>query len=106
MGDIQNPDLKTYCNEVQLETYDAFLIVTCTRFSSNDLHLAEEIKRSLNKHFFFIRTKIDVSVQSGKMRKKVFDENVMLEETRSRCSEVLGDLLSSKQDIPDKQPLS
>lgn len=99
MGDIQNPDLKTYCKEVQLETYDAFLIVTCTRFSSNDLHLAEEIKRSLNKHFFFIRTKIDVSVQSGKMRKKVFDEDVMLEETRSRCSEVLGDLLSSKQDI-------
>lgn len=45
MGDIQNPDLKTYCKEVQLETYDAFLIVTCTRFSSNDLHLAQEIKR-------------------------------------------------------------
>lgn len=95
MGDIKYPDLKTYCKEVQLETYDAFLIVTCTRFTGNNLHLAEEIKRSLNKHFFFIR----VSVQSGKMRKKVFDENVMLEETRSRCSEVLGDLLSSKQDI-------
>ena len=99
MGDIKNPDLRTYCKEVQLEKYDAFLIVTCTRFTSNDFQLAEEIKRSLNKNFFFIRTKIDESVRSGKLRKKSFDESVMLEETKNNCSKELGDLLSKKEDI-------
>lgn len=99
MGDTRHPDLETYCKEVHLEKYDAFVVVTCTRFTSNDYELAEKIKKSLKKNYFFIRTKIDVSVQSGKTRKRGFKEDAMLEETRSNCAQTLGDLLSSKQDI-------
>ena len=99
MGDTKYPDLETYCKEVHLEKYDAFIVVTCTRFTNNDKELAKKIKKSLKKNYFFIRTKIDVSVQSGKMRKREFDEDFMLEETRSKLSQTLGDLLRSNQDI-------
>lgn len=98
MGDTRYPDLETYCKEVHLEKYDAFVVVTCTRFTSNDYELAEKIKKSLKKNYLFIRTKIDESVQCGKTRKR-FKEDAMLEETRSNCAQWLGDLLSSEQDI-------
>ena len=99
MGDTRHPDLETYCKEVHLEKYDAFVVVTCNRFTSNDYELAEKIKKSLKKNYFFIRTKIDVSVQCGKKRKRGFKEDAMLEETRSNCAQWLGYLLSSEQDI-------
>ena len=49
--------------------------------------LAEKVK-SMKKSFFFVRTKIDVNAQSEK-KKRNFDEDVMLGNIRSRCSENL-----------------
>ena len=88
--------METYVQKVQLEKYHTFLIFTATRFTTNDLLLAEKI-RSMKKSFFFIRTKIDESVRA-ESRKRSFNEEAMLMKIRRDCAENLGDL-SNEKDI-------
>ena len=97
IGTPDYPDLETYCDKVQLEKYHTYLIFTATRFTKHDLDLAKKI-RSIDKKFFFIRTKIDESVRAEK-RKRSFDEEAMLTKIRRNCLESLGDLLTDEQDI-------
>ena len=97
IGTPNYPDLETYCKEVELEKYHAFLIFTASRFTENDLNLAKKI-RSVEKKFFLIRTKIDNDARSEK-RKRSFNERAMLEKIRRDCAENLSDLLSNEQDI-------
>ena len=97
IGTPKYPDLETYCKEVELEKYHAFLIFTASRFTENDLNLAKKI-RSIEKKFFLIRTKIDNDARS-EMRKRSFNERAMLEKIRRDCAENLNDLLSNEQDI-------
>ena len=89
--------MKTYVQKVQLEKYHTFLILTATRFTTNDLLLAEKI-RSMKKSFFFVRCKIDVDVTNEK-RKRLFNEEATIMEIRRDCAENLGDLLSNEEDI-------
>ena len=88
--------MATYCEKVELEKFDAFLILTGGRFTDHELKLAEKIK-SINKNFFLIRTKIDENVR-GERRKRSFNEDAMLQKIRSDYAEKLGNLLS---DVPD-----
>ena len=97
IGTPNYPDLETYCKEVELEKYHAFLIFIASRFTENDLNLAKKI-RSVEKKFFLIRTKIDNDARSEK-RKRSFNERAMLEKIRRDCAENLSDLLSNEQDI-------
>ena len=97
IGTPNYPDLKTYCEKVMLEKYDTFLIFTAGRFTENDLKLAEKI-RSVEKKFFFIRTKIDDNVRAEK-RKRNFDEESMLNKIRRDCSKNLVDLVEDIRDI-------
>ena len=97
IGTPDYPDLETYCDKVQLEKYHTYLIFTATRFTKHDLELAKKV-RSIDKKFFFIRTKIDESVRAEK-RKRSFDEEAMLTKIRRNCLESLGDLLTDEQDI-------
>ena len=98
IGTPNFPDLKAYCTKVPLERYDAFLIFTKDRFTENDKKLAQKI-RSMNKRFFFIRTKIDGNVRDEKKSKKLsFNEDAMLTEIRSDCLVNLDGLLR-KEDI-------
>ena len=97
IGTPNYPDLKTYCEKVMLEKYDTFLIFTAGRFTENDLKLAVKI-RSVEKKFFFIRTKIDDNVRAEK-RKRSFDEESMLNEIRRDCSKNLVDLVEDIREI-------
>ena len=97
IGTPDYPDLETYCEKVQLEKYHTYLIFTATRFTTNDLELAKKV-RSIDKKFFFIRTKIDENVRA-ESRKRSFDEKLMLAKIRCNCRESLGDLLTDEQDI-------
>ena len=97
IGTPDYPDLETYCEKVQLEKYHTYLIFTATRFTKNDLELAKKV-RSIDKKFFFIRTKIDENVRAER-RKRSFDEEAMLMKIRRNCLESLGDLLTDEQDI-------
>ena len=56
-GTPSYPDLNTYCEKVNLEKYDTFLILSASRFTENDLQLAKKVE-SIEKSFF-VRTKID-----------------------------------------------
>ena len=83
------PDLETYCKKVQFDKYHTFLIFSCSRFTKNDVMLAQEIRKQ-GKSFFFIRTKIDVDYISEK-RKKSFDEAKMLRDIHTDCLNNLND---------------
>ena len=95
-----NFPVDTYCDQVQIDKYHAFLIFTDTRFRENDLKLAEKIS-SIDKKFFFIRTKIDENVRAEKHKKRQgsFNEEAILELIRAGCSENLGHLQSNTEDI-------
>ena len=97
IGTPSYPDLETYCEKVQLETYHTYLIFTATRFTKHDLELAKKV-RSIDKKFFFIRTQIDECVRAER-RKRSFDEETMLTKIRRDSLERLGDLLSNEKDI-------
>ena len=99
IGTPNYPNMATYCEKVELEKFNAFLILTAVRFTENDLELVKKIK-SINKNFFLIRTKIDENVRiGGRSRKRSFDEKAMLQKIRSDSAENLGDLLSDERDI-------
>ena len=98
IGTPNYPDMATYCKKVEMEKFDAFLILTGDRFTENDLKLAEKIK-SINKNFFLIRTKIDASVNAERKGKRSFNEKAMLQKIRSDSAENLGDLLSNVRNI-------
>ena len=62
-GTPSYPDLNTYCEKVNLEKYDTFLILSAFRFTENDLQLAKKVE-SIEKSFFFVRTKIDRDIDN------------------------------------------
>ena len=86
---------------MQLNKYNAFLILASVRFTANDSILANEMKEQ-GKPFFFIRTKIDADVKSEK-RKKSFNEAAMLQKIRRDCGIKLvdkaGKSICSEEDI-------
>ena len=92
--------VETYYDQVQVDKYHTFLIFTDTRFRENDFKLAEKIT-SIDKKFFFIRTKIDENARAEKRSKPPgsFNEEAMLEEIRADCSKNLGHLKSNTEDI-------
>ena len=93
--------METYRKKTQFDKYDTFLIFSCTRFTKNDVMLAQEIRKQ-GKSFFFIRTKIDVDYLAEK-RKKSFNEADMLREIRINCFENLAEegynLISGEDNI-------
>lgn len=90
VGSKNYQDLKAYCKKIDLKMFDEFLIVTATRFTNNDVELAKKLK-SINKPFFFVRTKIDLDRQN-ESEKESFDEKKMLEAIKTECSENLKGL--------------
>lgn len=97
IGTPEYENLETYCEKVPLKEYDAFLIFSSNRFTENDKQLSKKI-RSMNKHFFFIRTHIDKDIQSEKRKKSFSGEDATLEEICSDCLENLHGLVR-KEDI-------
>uniref|UniRef100_A0A670ZGK3 IRG-type G domain-containing protein n=1 Tax=Pseudonaja textilis TaxID=8673 RepID=A0A670ZGK3_PSETE len=60
-----------YVQKVQFERYDVFIMVTADGFTKNDALLAKEIHKT-GKKFYYVRSKIDISIE-GEMRKKNFN---------------------------------
>lgn len=55
-----------YQELVKLNDYDFYVIVSCTRFTDDDLWLADTI-RQLGKMFFFVRTKVGADIVNNKL---------------------------------------
>ena len=88
IGTPSFPDLDIYCEKVELETYDTFLILTATRFTQHDLELASKIK-TMEKSFFLIRTKIDSDENNKRKSKRRPDIEAMIKRIRANCYENL-----------------
>ncbi|KAL8219549.1 UNVERIFIED_CONTAM: hypothetical protein K2H54_026871 [Gekko kuhli] len=80
-------DPKEYLKNENFEKYDFFIIVASNRFTTMDAHLACEIQK-MGKKFYYVRTKVDVSLNSER-RKPDFNEEKCLEEIRTYCRENL-----------------
>ncbi|XP_067249292.1 interferon-inducible GTPase 5-like [Chanodichthys erythropterus] len=74
---------KNYLKDVEFKTYDFFIILSSERFSENDIMLAKEIRKQ-KKHFYFVRSKIDVDI-SSEQRKAGFNEQRVLDTIRDYC---------------------
>lgn len=99
IGTPTYPDFKTYFEKEPLDKYDAFLVFSEKRFTENDKQLCKKI-RSMNKHFFFIRSHIDSDIEAEKnVKKKSFREEATLKEIRSDCLENLHGLVRKEDDI-------
>ncbi|XP_024076859.2 interferon-inducible GTPase 5-like [Terrapene carolina triunguis] len=78
---IGTPTFKphTYLKEVEFSRYDFFIIISCTRFISHDIQLAQEIQK-LGKKFYFVRSKVDQDLAN---EKKMYDEEGILEQSNA-----------------------
>ncbi|KAL8219530.1 UNVERIFIED_CONTAM: hypothetical protein K2H54_026434 [Gekko kuhli] len=72
-----------YPNKYKFKEYDLFIIVSSERFTENDVLLAHEIKK-LKKKFYYVRTKVDASLDSERRRQNFTEENT-LEKIRRYC---------------------
>lgn len=83
-----------------MTNYDTFLIFTETRFRKDVSVLVETIS-SIDKKFFFVRSKIDQDVENEKSSKAPgsFCEADMLEKMRLESLKTLGDRLRNRQHV-------
>ncbi|KAL2078377.1 hypothetical protein ACEWY4_026062 [Coilia grayii] len=79
----ENFSAREYIEKVNFNTYDIFLILTCTKPQTHDIILAKEIKKN-KKNFYFIRTKVDQDVDAEKRKGKTEKQ------TLSSIREALG----------------
>ncbi|XP_043859559.1 uncharacterized protein LOC122755313 [Dromiciops gliroides] len=84
---IGTPDFHpdTYLNQVQFDQYDFFIIVSATRFTTNDVKLVQEI-RERKKKFYFVRTKVDTDLDNERKSKPTsFSKERILRLIREHC---------------------
>ena len=78
-----------YAKKMEFIRYDAFVILSCDRFTEIDKSISQEIKR-IEKPFFFARTKMDnVMRDEKKKKKKQFDKNKTKDEIISNIQKQL-----------------
>lgn len=73
-----------YLKLVGFEKFDFFIIISATRFRENDVKLAKEIQR-MGKKFYFVRSKIDSTLQDEERSKREFDALSTLAQIRENC---------------------
>ncbi|XP_045168163.2 T-cell-specific guanine nucleotide triphosphate-binding protein 2-like isoform X2 [Mercenaria mercenaria] len=75
----------SYLEKIQFRRYDFFLVFSASRFTMNDKWLAQQIKQA-GKHFYFIRTKIDLDISDNKKSHPITHSMVqVLQTVRSDC---------------------
>uniref|UniRef100_A0A8C6SMF2 IRG-type G domain-containing protein n=1 Tax=Neogobius melanostomus TaxID=47308 RepID=A0A8C6SMF2_9GOBI len=77
-----------YLEYVGFEKYDFFIIVSRDRFTENDAKLAKEIQK-MKKKFYFVRSRIDESIQGEKEDNPNLNEENLLNQIRENCREGL-----------------
>jgi len=87
---------ETYLSQIDVDSYDFFLLVAAHRFTENDTWLGNELRKR-NKKYFFVRTKIanDIS-DNKKAHPQTHNEEVVIEKIRKDVTERLR-----KNECPD-----
>jgi GTPase Era involved in 16S rRNA processing len=92
-------------DEIEIQQYDFFLIISADRFTENDLWLAEQFNH-IEKPFYFVRTKIDQSLDNEKHDyPEDYDENRILQKIRDNCYNGFGKMQVNKINHLDVQDL-
>ncbi|XP_048355974.1 interferon-inducible GTPase 5-like isoform X1 [Sphaerodactylus townsendi] len=78
---------KEYLKKVKFEKYDFFIIIASNRFTENDVLLAREIRKT-NKRFYYLRTRVDSSIDS-ESKKPNYSKEKCLEKIREYCCDNL-----------------
>ncbi|XP_043943339.1 interferon-inducible GTPase 5-like [Protopterus annectens] len=76
---------KNYVKEMHFKSYDIFIIVSCCRFSENDVELVKEINK-LNKPFYFVRSKIDNDIFAEEEKYGNIDPEKVMDKIRNDCT--------------------
>ncbi|XP_054854727.1 interferon-inducible GTPase 5-like [Eublepharis macularius] len=79
----RNFKAEEYLERVNYRQYDFFIIVSSGCFTIYDIQLSHAI-RKMRKHFYFVRSKMDVSIKSEK-RNPDFNEEATRQEVRKYC---------------------
>ncbi|XP_028251853.1 interferon-inducible GTPase 1-like [Parambassis ranga] len=80
-----------YLDNVGLDKFDFFIIISATRFTENNVKLAREIQK-MKKKFYFVRCKIDSDLYNEEQDFKTkFDREKTLMEIRQNCIQNLKD---------------
>ncbi|XP_045184768.2 T-cell-specific guanine nucleotide triphosphate-binding protein 2-like [Mercenaria mercenaria] len=75
VGTIDFPREK-YLNDIQVDRFDFFLLISSSRLTQLEIWLADEIMQR-QKKFYFIRTKIDIDIDNKRKRcGQNFNENL------------------------------
>lgn len=85
---------QTYAEKVGLDKFDAFIIVSRSRFTQDDLWLANQINQ-LGKRFYFVRSHVDQDIVNNEEDNGVTEEETM-EQVRNDCRTNLGELSEGK----------
>lgn len=79
-----------YATEMKFSSYDAFVILSCDRFTEIDKMISEEANK-LKKPFFFARTKMDETLKNQKKKlKKAFHRGNETERIKDNIKKKLG----------------
>ncbi|XP_053374140.1 T-cell-specific guanine nucleotide triphosphate-binding protein 2-like [Mercenaria mercenaria] len=89
----------TYLEKIDVDKFDYFIILSAERFTENDLWLAENMKQK-QKRFYFVRSKIDVSIANNKRRCKKHNEIDVMNKIRADCTKNLENVMGSGEQIP------
>ena len=74
-----------YLERVNFDRYDFFIIFSATRFTSNDLWIAQRIKET-GRDFYFVRTKIDQEIANDRRsHRRTHNEERLLKVMRTNC---------------------
>jgi len=80
---------ETYLADIDVNSYDFFLLVAAHRFTQNDTWLGNELRKR-NKKYFFVRTKIGLDIFCNtKAHPQKHNEEAVIEKIRQDISEHL-----------------
>jgi len=80
---------QTYLDDIGVDRFNFFLLITATRFTENDTWLGNEFRKR-NKKYFFVRTKIRVDISgSKKSHPRTYSEEKVVREIRESTEEYL-----------------
>ncbi|XP_072361084.1 interferon-inducible GTPase 5-like [Scyliorhinus torazame] len=87
-----------YLQEMNLNKYDFFIVISDCRFRENDASLAEAMKE-LGKKFYFVRSKIDNDLRALQMEDEEFNTDEELGKIRNDCVDNLEKAGISSADV-------
>jgi predicted GTPase/uncharacterized protein (DUF697 family) len=90
VGTPKNPK-SSYNKQMNLKSYDFFLITISSRFTENTLWLAQKLTK-LRKPYFFVRSKLDIEIMMKRKQNPNITDQQVINELRDDIRQQANDL--------------